>query len=399
MMLNREYSTTSYEISKNDMIKEYEHIWGILEENFSYYLEILSDRGYNLEEIKAKYRKRIEQASDFDEYYSILDEFLNNEFKGEGHLMLCQPSVYLGALKGLEYLLNDPENGDFTINGGNENNLQIDEFINSDFEFMFKVFYDKDVKDRYQMLANRNEVKLDILEKESSPAKYHQNDFVKFFSHIGNRTLFIKYDNFALENVHKNTKLIEEKLKEIPYENIIVDIRGNGGGTTLAWKNLVSLIIDTDIEWERYYLAKGDLSSKYTNQILKDDKVNKKQIDTNEYIYTITDKVISSKNKMNKVPDVYILTDDKVFSAANSFLKFAKETGFASIIGTMSGKVGAGIGDPISYILPKSKLIIRFHASIQCDEFGMPLDTSIKPDIFVNPYISYDECIELIKSN
>jgi len=68
---------------------------------------------------------------------------------------------------------------------------------------------------------------------------------------------------------------------------------------------------------------------------------------------------------MQKYPEIVIsgkiilLVDGITFSATDAFALFCKETKFAEIYGTPTG--GDGISDsPIFYVLPNSKLVIRF---------------------------------------
>lgn len=60
---------------------------------------------------------------------------------------------------------------------------------------------------------------------------------------------------------------------------------------------------------------------------------------------------------------IYLLADDYVFSASESFAALAKATGRTTLIGTDTG--GDGIGfDPIPMVLPNSGLVIRLPAEM-----------------------------------
>ncbi len=56
---------------------------------------------------------------------------------------------------------------------------------------------------------------------------------------------------------------------------------------------------------------------------------------------------------------VWLLVSNQVYSAAEAFTVFCKDTGFATIVGTETGGDGIGI-DPVYFMLPNSGLLIRY---------------------------------------
>lgn len=86
---------------------------------------------------------------------------------------------------------------------------------------------------------------------------------------------------------------------------------------------------------------------------------------------------------------IYLLVDDYVYSAAEAFAVFAKSTGWATLIGTVTG--GDGIGyDSVPVALPNSGLIIRFPMEMGLNPDGsINEETAAMPHIYVEP--SYED--------
>lgn len=58
---------------------------------------------------------------------------------------------------------------------------------------------------------------------------------------------------------------------------------------------------------------------------------------------------------------IWLLVSDSVYSSAEAFTVFCKDTGFAAIVGTPTGGDGIGI-DPVYLALPHSGILVRFSA-------------------------------------
>jgi C-terminal processing protease CtpA/Prc len=100
---------------------------------------------------------------------------------------------------------------------------------------------------------------------------------------------------------------------------------------------------------------------------------------------------IQPQNSLGVKGKIYLLVDRHVYSSAEMFASFAKNTGFATLVGNTTG--GDGIGqDPLFYSLPHSGYILRFPSVM-----GLTHDGSCNeehktvPDIRVNTDINQDK--------
>ncbi|HAT4092702.1 TPA: S41 family peptidase [Clostridium perfringens] len=179
-------------------------------------------------------------------------------------------------------------------------------------------------------------------------------------------------------NMGNDIELIDEYLNNIKeYQALIIDIRGNGGGDSYYWISyLVPKLIDKVYENTNYSFWKdGEIINNY----LKKSKVKYstgfgevKDLDTTKLVSLPVevkeDFKYYSKNTMEISPsedsikfkgNIYMLVDKLVYSSSEAFASFAKQTGFATLIGERTG--GDGIGsDPLLHMLPNSGYVFRF---------------------------------------
>lgn len=179
-------------------------------------------------------------------------------------------------------------------------------------------------------------------------------------------------------NMGNDIELIDQYLNNIKeYQALIIDIRGNGGGDSYYWISyLVPKLIDKVYENTNYSFWKdGEIINNY----LKKSKVKYstgfgevKDLDTTKLVNLPVevkeDFKYYSKNTMEISPsedsikfkgNIYMLVDKLVYSSSEAFASFAKQTGFATLIGERTG--GDGIGsDPLLHMLPNSGYVFRF---------------------------------------
>lgn len=179
-------------------------------------------------------------------------------------------------------------------------------------------------------------------------------------------------------NMGNDIELIDEYLNNIKeYQALIIDIRGNGGGDSYYWISyLVPKLIDKVYENTNYSFWKdGEIINNY----LKKSKVKYstgfgevKDLDTTKlvnlpvevkedfkYYSKNTMEISPSEDSINFKGNIYLLVDKGVYSSSEAFASFAKQTGFATLIGERTG--GDGIGsDPLLHMLPNSGYVFRF---------------------------------------
>ena len=113
--------------------------------------------------------------------------------------------------------------------------------------------------------------------------------------------------------------------------------------------------------------------------------------DFGKFSYDAT--TVSPKNPVGFKGKIFLLTDEYVYSSAESFAVFAKATKWATLVGTNTGGGGVEI-DPVVCALPNSGLVFRFPGSM-----GINPDGTINEEKHTPPYIyieqSYNDYFKL----
>jgi Periplasmic protease len=106
------------------------------------------------------------------------------------------------------------------------------------------------------------------------------------------------------------------------------------------------------------------------------------------------------KNSIGFNGKIYLIVDSGVFSSAEAFAVFAKDTGFATLVGDKTG--GDGIGfDPAVCTLPNSGYIFRFPlemglTSDGTSNFEHKTEPDIKESAKIGTTTSDDEAIKAV---
>ncbi len=195
-------------------------------------------------------------------------------------------------------------------------------------------------------------------------------------------------------------------VKDYPY--LIIDIRGNGGGSTNYWiNNLIKPLIKEEKTIENYVLLKGGSFSKrlfegrfgdyykYTYPIdnLPSNNNYPKEVYSEFKRFVSFKDTIVPANRVDFNGKIYLLVDGYVYSAAESFAVCVKSMGFATLVGTCTGGDGLSM-DPGLIMLPNSGLIMRFPWQMALNDDGTcNEETHTTPQVYVEQslqdYLSY----------
>lgn len=329
-------------------------------EDMQYFFDCVEENNLILEKIPSDEEKQewieksLECESDKEFYQTLVNSL---DFYGEaGHLSIISPGFYTS----LEY---DYE----TI---------------PEIRERFSILNDQKIKDTYERLMEELGVdKAELMKwfKEQSTGEL-SNDFEV---HEEDNMLVIKIPSFEARFIEPQIEEIKQKLSTFTSDTLVIDIRENGGGSDTYWMDLVSLTSFKDYTYSKTISGRGKLSKEYVESNV--GKVTM-QDDGKGFTYT-SNNSIKSKHYRD-FEKVYILTSDKVFFASENFVQFAKEQGYATLVGDTTGGAG-GVIDPLMVELPNTHLLIRLESATR-----LPYNT--EPDVVCRGY-SLDEYINTIK--
>ncbi len=177
--------------------------------------------------------------------------------------------------------------------------------------------------------------------------EYHQ---------LNENTGIIDFKSFSdLERFQQFLEKIFSEIKSSALQNLIIDIRNNGGGNSSLGDELFNYITDkpySQIEKMQIKLSKEILDKGWGDWLPKDtlDKYKGE-------IYTIYGEPEEPENNEFLFDgDVYLLTSSKSFSSANMFASAFKCYEMGTIVGEETGGLTVCYGDIISLELPYTKL-------------------------------------------
>ncbi len=206
-------------------------------------------------------------------------------------------------------------------------------------------------------------VKVDSTYSRYRRAKMHFNYLDK-----ENKSFHLKIDAFSRKRTNKAYRRIFKNLKKNKTENLVIDLRNNGGGSLENSYNLLSYLIDTAQTQTLKTAIRSYPYKKYTHGevffklmrfgfslISKKRSIN----DTDNFIYTIKPR---KKNHYNN--KIYVLINGGSFSASCLVAAYLKENKRAVFVGeeTAGAREGCNAGITPYYILPNTKAKIRMPA-------------------------------------
>lgn len=224
-----------------------------------------------------------------------------------------------------------------------------------------------------------------------------------------------------LYTVEQDENFISNYLTEIQgYQALVIDIRGNSGGSTPYWTDfLLPKILNRPYTLNTYYfLRDGKVAKKYMElamaypdgpEFTTIDDLNYEQLSNlpHEVIkefgwyFYYSQTIEPAENSIMYQGNIYLLVDRFVYSASEAFAVFAKETEFATLIGEKTGGDGIGI-NPWIEKLPNSGYVFSFPLMLGTISDGtINEEHKTMPDYEVNAArgifgIENDECIQKV---
>ncbi len=220
------------------------------------------------------------------------------------------------------------------------------------------------------------------------------------------KTVLLKLSNFSYPFVETIENLIEKNKHLLQNnENLIIDLRGNGGGTTDAFQKLLPYIVTNPIRYtgaehlstpsfinslKRYNASLTD-KEKYSEQIAENEKrIKLLEANPGKYVnfsgeIAITQTLIP---EVNSPKQIVFLIDNHVASSGEALLLIAKQSKKVKTIGIPTSGVldyaNAYFFD--DFICSNYKLLLPTFRSLRLPDY--PIDNiGIQPDIYMDKTI------------
>lgn len=377
------YGIIEANLTTREKLKDFDYMYRVLEENYPFFK--VNERMHGIDWLanRRKYRRLIKNTKNDAEFYVAMDRILKD--LNNGHVNIFNGHHYRYFYK--NYYLrfhNYPE-----------------------YLAWYEAFSNPYVKNRYDFDGEIEDI---VLSQES----------VLESKILTEEVAYMKISQMASFDTLKNDYVkIKEFLKDVEnYPKLIIDIRGNGGGNVGYWQNIVELLIDEPLSAQYYSFFKGGhrhgldpykVAYLTTINNLDEEVLDRfpPEVKTDFRFYKLYSTRINpwslSNNPLDRVNfkgKVYLLVDRGVFSASESFAAFAKDSGFATLVGEPTGGDRVSAEIPIIF-LPTSKFAIRYSREMAMNADGsINMEMKTIPHLHVDPEIhedfKQDKCIQAV---
>lgn len=329
-----------------DYLEDYDYLCSMIESEFVF-LPLLEEQGIDYEAIKAQRRKQIDsQDMNLERFYGCLWG-MTADLQNQAHFSVMQPEMYF-------YLVGS---GEESFSGAYR-----------------EILFDSKAMDAYTTLMSENSST-----QQGSNAQIHE---VKAQYIEDYHMVLFRIPTFEDGGIQIDENTIMDELNHFsdkPIEHIVFDITGNGGGQYPYWTDDIVTPFGGEFYWrQRLYYRSSD----YTNNQLEIRRSGVETLDdTTEEISdslkkigldSVIDNNVLLCDSEETYPDAkrWLLVDEGVYSAADAFAAFCKDTGWATVVGRKTR--GDGSAKRIMVELPNTGLIVEFSVMTTLNEKGEP---------------------------
>ncbi|MCT4507712.1 MAG: S41 family peptidase [Tepidibacter sp.] len=240
--------------------------------------------------------------------------------------------------------------------------------------FILNYYIDNELKDEYIIKIKKNTeekvIKVEGISKEEAdkinPKNKNNTEYYKY-EKLNDNTGLITFDAFS--DLDKFKVFLDRTFEEINKENInnlIVDLRGNGGGNSHLGDLLIEYIYDGNYtQANRSDIKISNEIIKYYSDLAKNEGATEEEIKElkDEYSKMIgqvyTQKSVASRYYLEKPKfkgDTYFLIGRNTFSSAVMLSSTVKDYKMGYLIGEETGGLATNYGDIYRFKLPNTGL-------------------------------------------
>ena len=332
--------TDSLLFTTADFLADYDRLWEVLEENY-YYFPYLEEQGVDVKSLKLSTRIQLEsRIKDVDGFYRLL-EFMFRRMQNFAHLDILTPAGF-DVMQKYYNFQGAPDSGWKTA----LQNPQAQAF--------------------YAHLKNTGKEESAGSRSPKAPAGVSAS-----YEHRLNAAVFriASFDDGIIERDRNFIREYLTSLGAVEIDHIVFDLSGNGGGSDLYWQENIVAPFGGSYQWtNRYYLRDTELMRSYFFHEFSPKPVTGisgcslpagvEELCLTHYFDLprhISAEAVLGEDALKAKR--WVVTDGQVYSSADSFSAFCRETGWATLVGQTARGDGKGVS-PILVLLPRTGILV-----------------------------------------
>ena len=363
-------------------LQDFNYLLQALEENFPYFGIAERRFGISLEQITENTRQAITAQPIRDTYHfiSILNANFFAPMRSIGHLSIQDRGI-------LHLILGNIYRGSLDFNG-----IPID-LRGYEHTYWGQKFIDMTRSETAQQFYGFIEVA-----EGYEPGMVRQNNLTTQI--IGENIGYVRVSQFWHYNIDHDLEIMLDFYQQIQgFDNLIIDLRGNGGGMVRYFTQIfMAPIIPHDVEIPGIYnlLKAGSRNLAWVNAQIMTDYIFMQAdtqkvplpayrfpylADAHKFGYMLQSPIhVASTGQQLFDGKIWILVDHNSASAVEFAVMYAQSINFATIVGTPTrGVTGGGLAG--FFPLPNTGIIIRYDYGFFVDSYGRAIDEhGVTPD-------------------
>ena len=356
-------------LTAEQRMEDYEYLWSTLRDSYPCW-GILEREGVEVERIYTTYREMVAESDSDADFYSAIYSALYL-LGTNGHLSIIEPEAYFS-----DYL---PAAGQYRREG----NTHWAEVLDS-----------TDTQTRYRKLLALEQAANGTDAESSIPGSGSDTPNLTTLLLPGGTTGYLKIDRFPADYTSDAAALEAFYLQCAGCTDLILDLTDNSGGSELYWEQLlVAPHIDHPLSSRHLALVRRSANNNpYLDEAFSPSAFRPLStlpelpgLDAADRalatdVLTVSHTVEPAAKPSPFRGRIWVLVDESVYSASESFVLFCQQTGFATLVGRTTGGDGIGAMDPVYLQLPNSGILIQYTVP-----FGLNPDGSSNEEMGTTP--------------
>lgn len=357
-----------------ELLADYDQLWGIIDKNYPF-LPVLAERGVGLKALRQENRA-----------------LLGSRVKD---------------LKGFYWLL-----GDMFYRMENLAHLEL---VSADIFKTYQSLWDQyDLPEKALVIDPQTRATYSSLGADDKSDFYAQEVPVQMRYYPEVSAIYVRFSTFGTSIINKDGSVIADYFTQYnDVKHVILDITGNTGGNTDYWQYMIVSAFSERYEWNNLsFLRITTLSAPFYHDTclqpvsaLPDGFRKPAFVDALGMTHYAACRETYPKEDYTGVQITtplrrWLLVDEGVFSAADSFAGFCKDTGWATLVGRDTRGDGARVRGPVVVRLNNTGLLARFmvESAVNEDDSSNAVKGTT-PDFQSKPNESpLETCLRLIRN-